>query len=196
MSFRRVLFAASLPLLLAACNGGGTVALELTDAPPDLATLKQVNVTIRAVEVHVAGGSSAADDEGAADKSAPDDKESWQTVTENAGTFDLLALQNDVTAPLGEIDLPDGKITQIRLHIDPDGKNEVIQADGQTCALDLTNVDSTGIKINQAFKALDVPQGGRLKVVVDFDIKESVDRSGDCAYTLNPVLKIKKTAVE
>jgi hypothetical protein len=32
--------------------------------------------------------------------------------------------------------------------------------------------------------------------VVDFDIKESVDQSGDCAYKLNPVLKIKKTAVE
>jgi hypothetical protein len=195
MSLGRALFAASLPLLLAACNGGGAVALEITDAPPDLATLKQVNVTIGAVEVHVAGGSNATD-EGAADGKGAKESESWQTVTESAGTFDLLALQNDVTAPLGEIELPDGKITQIRLHIDPDGKNEVIQTDGQACALDLTNVDGAGIKINHAFKALDVPPDGVLKVVVDFDVKESVDRSGDCAYSLNPVLKIKKTEVE
>ncbi len=175
------LFGAS--FALAGCgNGGAVLALELTDAPPDLATLERVTVTLSAVEVHVVGKDG--------DASKIEEK-SWRRITSTPGTFDLLSLQNDVTAPLGEIEV-DGKITQIRLFIDPNGKNEVVLKTGETCKLDVASVDSTGIKINHPFKAIDAVDGQTTKVVVDFDVKESVDQTGGCAFTLKPVIKIKR----
>lgn len=195
MSLRNVFVLASATTLLAACGGDGTVAIELTDAPPDTATLSHVYVSLAAVEVHVAGSGDDGE-KGKGDVPGAEDGGKWQTINERAGRFDLLALQNDVTASLGELDLPDGRITQIRLFIDESGDNSVITKDGQTCALDLKDVDKTGIKINHPFKAIDVPPGERVRIVVDFDLKESVDQAGACSFALKPVIKIKSSGVE
>jgi hypothetical protein len=206
MSFLRFVPVLSASLLFTACGSstGGTVALELTDAPPDLTTLDKVEVTIGAVEVHVAGGKldnsrSSGHADGKVDgkddvsgHSNVDGGGTWITVTEHAGTFDLLALQNDVTAPLGNFVLPDGKITQIRLFIDPAGRNAAVLKAGDECLLDITKVSKDGIKINHAFKAIDAPSDGQVRVVVDFDVKESVDQKAECSFSLNPVIKIKK----
>jgi hypothetical protein len=206
MSFLRFVPVLSASLLFTACGSstGGTVALELTDAPPDLTTLDKVEVTIGAVEVHVTGGkldnsrsSGHADGkvDGKADVPGHSDVDgggTWVTVTEHAGTFDLLALQNDVTAPLGNFVLPDGKITQIRLFIDPAGRNAAVLKAGDECLLDITGVSKTGIKINHAFQAIDAPSDGKVRVVVDFDVKESLDQKAACSFSLNPVIKIKK----
>lgn len=185
------------PLLLLAC-GSTKVTVELTDAPPDLATLEHVQVTLSRVEVHVAGG-DADDDEADEDDKGSDKHESegddegsgWRTVAAKAGTFDLVALQNDVRAELGELELPSGKITQIRLFIDPNGTNQVVLAGGETCALDLSAVPPTGVKINHPFKALDVEDSSELHLVVDFDLKSSLDQTGSCAFALKPVIKLK-----
>ena len=45
------------------------------------------------------------------DLTSIDKANKWQTLSPKAGGFDLLALQNDVTAKLGELELPEGKIT-------------------------------------------------------------------------------------
>jgi len=196
MLFRKALLLSSASLFLAACGGNGTVAIELTDAPPDTATLSHVYVSLSSVDVHLAGG---ADEGTKEDTRAGEDKGKdggWHTVNPRAGRFDLLALQNDVTASLGELDLPEGKITQIRLFIDEAGENRVMTRDGQSCALDLSNVDKTGIKINHPFKAIDVPAGERVRVVVDFDLKESVDEAGACSFSLNPVIKLKSADLD
>jgi hypothetical protein len=180
---------------LVAC-GSTKVTVELTDAPPDMAALAHVEVTLSRVEVHVADGDDADgdDDEGSkSDSGADDDAGSgWRTVASPAGTFDLVLLQNDVRATLGELELPSGKITQIRLFIDPNGKNQVALQDGQVCALDLSSVPPTGIKINHPFKALDVEDSSELRIVVDFDLKESLDQTGACAFSLKPVIKLKR----
>ncbi len=184
------------PLLLAAC-GGTTVTLELTDAPPATESLAHVYVTLAHVDVHVAGSDDDDDDseEGAeADdgKSKSSEHEAgWRTVTTHGGTFDLVALRNDVRAALGELELPSGKITQIRLFIDPDGKNEVDLTNGTICALDLSKVPPTGVKINHPFKALDVEDSSKLNLVVDFDLTESLDQTAECSFTLKPVIKLK-----
>lgn len=201
MSLRRVLAVASLPLVLAACGGGGNVAIDLTDAPPDVAALDKVEVTLSSVSVHVAQDDAADDgtaDQGSGKDTVEDDgaDSGWVTVTDRGGTFDLLALQNDVTAPIGEVEIPAGKITQIRLHIDEAGRNVVTLKDGTECPMDLSKVNKNGIKINHPFKALEPSQDGTLHVVVDFDLKESVDQAGDCSFKLNPVIKIKKTEVK
>lgn len=199
---------AAVAFALGACNSSHKVTLELTDAPPDTSTIEHVYVTLNHVEVHVAGADDDGADAGAESAKSKDDTETsdggendtsdgedgaggWRTVTPKAGTFDLVALQNDVRAALGELDLPSGKITQIRLFIDGAGKNEVVLTSGETCPLDLSNVPSTGIKINHPFKALDVEDSSKLNLVVDFDLNESLDQGGTCSFTLKPVIKLK-----
>jgi hypothetical protein len=188
------------PFLLVAC-ADTTVTLELTDAPPDIASLEHVFVTIARVEVHVAGTDDDDDDddddgekenEPGAEQDAEDDEGAgWRTVAAPAGTFDLMALRNDVRATLGELELPDGKITQIRLFIDEAGTNEIELVSGETCALDLAGVPPTGVKINHPFKALDVEGSSSIRIVVDFDLRESVDQTGACSFALKPVIKLK-----
>jgi hypothetical protein len=173
------------------------VTLELTDAPPDTSNIEHVYVSLNHVDVHVAGDDANDDAPDAGDASSDDESDTgehdsgWRTVTPKAGTFDLVALQDDVRAALGELELPSGKITQIRLFIDGAGRNEVVLASGQSCPLDLASVPPTGIKINHPFKALDVTDSSKLNLVVDFDLDESLEQAGTCAFTLKPVIKLK-----
>jgi hypothetical protein len=71
------------------------------------------------------------------------------------------------------------------------GKNQVELTSGQVCPLDLASVPPTGIKINHPFKALDVEDSSELNLVVDFDLKESLDQAGTCSFALKPVIKLK-----
>src|SRR5262249_8222281 len=130
----RPLCLAGLPLL-AACGGGGSIVLDLTDAPPDMSRIAHVYITGGAGEAHVVGTGS--DENGDPKDASIDQDDKWRTVTSRAGTFDLVALQNDARAELGELDLLDGKVTQIRLVVDGTGKNTVELKDTHTsCPLD------------------------------------------------------------
>src|SRR5688500_2473543 len=102
-------------LLLAASCGNTTVTLELTDAPPDMTKIEHVFITLDRVEVHVAGDDDDDDDDAKKDVAADDHDGGWRDVPAPESTFDLVALRNDVRASLGELELPSGKITQIRL---------------------------------------------------------------------------------
>jgi hypothetical protein len=175
-------------LAIAGCSNGGTLSLHLTDAPPDTANMSTVIVTLSAAEAHFAGGH-----DGDHDGKAKDDDEDggWIRVTGAPKPYDLLRLQNGLTELVGELALPPGKITQIRLFIDETGTNAVTLKDGSVCPLDLSDVDKKGIKINHPFKALPIKDGRVLEVVLDFDLKESVDQVAPCVYRLKPVIKIK-----
>jgi hypothetical protein len=185
--------------LLVAC-GTTTVHVELTDAPPDTDSIEHVFVSLSRVEAHVAGGDgeNGGDKNDKSDDPADDGDDQgdsgggWRTVTAKAGTFDLLALRNDVRATLGDLELPDGKITQIRLFIAPEARNEVVLVGGQHCALELSGVPPTGVKINHPFKAIDVTTSDEIRVVIDFDAKESLDANGACSFALRPVIKLKQ----
>jgi hypothetical protein len=185
-------FALAPALLLAGGCGNTTVTLELTDAPPDMTKIEHVFITLERVEVHVAGDDDDDDDDAKKGVVDGDDHSAgWRTVPAPDSTFDLVALRNDVRASLGELELPSGKITQIRLFIARGGKNEVVLVDGDTCALDLEQVPTTGIKINHPFKAIDVEDSSKVNLVVDFDLAESVDQVGACEFRLKPVIKLK-----
>ncbi len=183
----------ALALGLGACAGEGRLVLKVTDAPPDTDAMNAVLVTLSGVEAHVVARHDKDDSADKADKDLgkPDKETGWRFLVAPPHTFDLLRLQNGVIETLGELGLPEGKITQIRLHIDQAGPNEVHLTDGRVCLLDLRNVDKTGIKINHPFKALDVAPGRTTEVLIDFDLKESVSKDADCVYRLAPVIKIK-----
>jgi hypothetical protein len=180
------------PLLLMGCGKDTRVTFELTDAPPDTAAIEHVFVTLARVEAHVAGDGDARDEGPGNDDDDDADRQGWHTITPHAGTFDLLSLQNDVRATLGELELPNGKITQIRLFIDESGENRVDRKDGTSCELELSHVPQTGVKINHPFKVLDLEDSSWLRVVIDFDVKDSLDQTDTCAFALKPVIKIKR----
>jgi hypothetical protein len=201
-SLKTSLSLGTIALLVGACSGNGTLALRLTDAPPDLENIAAVTVTLSSAEAHFAGDDDHAEDrdggatkkEDDGDAKKDDDGEGdghWVRVSGAPLTYDLLRLQNGVSELIGEIALPDGKITQLRLFIDEAGPNNVTLKNGQVCALDLGGVDKKGIKINHPFKALELKGGKRVEVVIDLDVKESVEQAGACAYSLKPVIKIK-----
>jgi hypothetical protein len=179
------------PLALAACGRGGTVALELTDAPPNITAIKSVEVTLGKVEIHASHACGGKGDRGGARDQGGEERGEWIAVSESAGTFDLLSLRNDVTAPLGEVEVW-GEIDRIRTHIDTTGKNQVVLQSGQTCALDTSGIGPGGIDIGHAFEPIEAPRGGRATVVVDFDLEQSLDQNGPCSFVLAPVFAIKR----
>jgi hypothetical protein len=181
-------------LAIAGCGNGGALELRLTDAPPDTDNMASAIVTLSAAEAHFAQGHDDVDVNGDGKKDDLDGDHQdggWVRVTGAPLSYDLLRLQNGLSDLIGQIALPPGKITQLRLFIDGSGVNAVTLKDGQTCPLLLDGVDQTGIKIVHPFKALSIKDGRILQVVLDFDLKESVDMTGPCAYHLKPVIKVK-----
>ena len=168
--------------------------LLITDAPLNLANVKSVNVTLSGAQVHLAGQEKTDSESG----KEIDDDGKWQYVQEGSKKLDLMQLRNDATDTLGELDLPDGKITQIRLLLDTSKpeNNQVVFQDGTSCKLDVTGVDAKGIKINHPFKAIGVGSSERTEVKLDFDASESIDdqrsgKAGSCDIRLKPVIKLK-----
>lgn len=186
---KRLMLSALALFALGACSARGSLALRISDAPPDTSKIASVFVTLSKVEVHLADVDETKDGD-PADTSIDGDNK-WVAVPLAAAEFDLIQLQGDATAALSELDLPEGKITQIRLFIDSAGRNEVVLKSGETCAMNVQAISPTGIKINHPFKAYDVKSGMITTVVLDFDLQESVSQEGACSYSLKPVIKIK-----
>jgi len=182
-------------LALAGCSSGGVLELRITDAPPDTDNMATAIVTLSAAEAHFAGGDDDAIHTDGFGPKGDDEKgdhgDSWIRVTGEPLAYDLLRLQNGLSELIGQLALPAGKITQIRLFIDPNGMNAVTLKNGQICPFLLDGVDQTGIKIVHPFKALSIKEGRTLQVTLDFDLKESVDMTAPCVYHLKPVIKIK-----
>jgi hypothetical protein len=190
MKPNKTCFVGLIALALGGCSNAGILSLHLTDAPPDTENMSTVLVTLASAEAHFAGGHDG-DGKGKDDDLDKGENGGWVRVTGPAQTYDLLRLQNGLTELVGDLALPEGKITQIRLFIDEAGPNTVTLKDGRVCPLDLKDVDKTGIKITHPFKALPIREGRTLEVVLDFDLKESVDMTAPCVYQLKPVIKIK-----
>lgn len=190
LSLRSLALVLFSPVALTAC-GVGSVAIELTDAAPVLDDLQSVEITLGRVEVHAYCSCNDGDD---AQMAADDERGEWITVNEKVGTVDLLDLQNDVTKPLGEVDVG-GKINRIRMHIDAGGTNRVVLKDGQACALAISDVAAGGVDVNE-FEAFEPPRGGRSTVIVDFDINASLDQTDACSFVLDPSLRIKRIDAE
>ncbi len=152
---------------LVACGGEGTLKLSLTDAPLDGATA--VNVAIDEVAVHHAGGGA----------------KGWEVVSDEDRTFNLLELQNGVTAALGSATLAEGKVTQLRLVLAAAG-HSLVNGAGEH-ALTIPSGEETGVKLTGCFE---VVAGETLELTVDFEADASVSGDDASGYTLRPVIKL------
>jgi post-segregation antitoxin (ccd killing protein) len=120
----------------------------------------------------------------------------WNDITLAGTTFNLLALQGNVTQVLGGLDLPSGVLTQIRLFIDPNGTNNVVLADSTVCTLDVNSVIGRGVRINEAFPHTLLADGNTNHFTVDFDVQNSLSQDGPCAFSLRPVFHLRHHAVD
>jgi len=180
MMFSRVLrsmLAAALTMVAAGCGstsgGTGTLAIELVDAPsPDV---KGIVVTIDSVTVH-------------------SEQAGWVTVAHGPITVDLLTLQN-VGMQLGEVSLPAGTVTQIRLIL-ADGPQYVVLADGSHDDLKTPSGQESGLKLSGQFT---VSACNKHTITLDFDGKNSIeyhDTPSPNGWILRPVIRVKAEADE
>jgi hypothetical protein len=182
--------------------GGGNVAVEVErDAATDGTSLSEleaaqsVRLPIAEVRLHLANEGTS------------DDQGGWHTLPLETREVDLLALPIDGSVFLGDLSLPAGKITQIRLRLAATGgegverviSGAVTEAAGSTCDLIVpASAWEQGVKIVHPFKLIDVDPAQRVALVLAFSLQDASRSSeaGGCAWRLRPVLKLKKPAVE
>ena len=145
----------------------GHITMLLTDAPGDYL---EVNVDIQKASVHYANGNS------------------WVDLNTNAGVYDLLTLQNNLTAVLvNNTQVPSGRVSQIRLLL---GANSSVKlsADSSVHMLTVPSAYTSGVKINVNTQ---MPSQNSVTITLDFDADASVVKEGNGGYTMKPVIKVK-----
>ncbi len=180
---------------LAGCGGGGggdagggiggtgsalgTLRLSLTDAPA--CGYEAVNISVERVRVH-------------ASAAAGDGDSGWhEIVLDPARRIDLLSLTNGVLVELGEVALPAGKYTQLRLILAANGgaapfANSVVPNGAAETALTTPSAQQSGLKLNVN---IDVPADKVADFVLDFDACKSVVKRGNSgSYNLKPVVTV------
>jgi len=144
-------------LVLTGCQGlgpqMGTVTLHLTDAPG--ASFRSATVWVSKVEL--------------VGDTAP------TTIADTAATYDLLSLQNGVTALLGSKTIPTGSYEQLRLIVDSarvvfDSGLHLANGD-TTASLRVPSGMETGIKVNFGEPLRVTPS--QTDIVVDFNVSQS-----------------------
>lgn len=167
----KILTAALAAVALLGCGsqtGTGTFAVQMVDAPNT--NVKSIFVTVNEVDVM---------------------QESKGEVSLFKGplTVDLLTLK-DTTQPLGQIELPVGKVNQIRLVL-ADGPQYVVLTDGTQVPLVTPSGQESGVKLVGDFP---VNECSKHTVTLDFDGENSImahPAQQGSEYILRPVVRVK-----
>jgi hypothetical protein len=156
---------AVLAFFIASCSSENTARLEvrLTDSPGDY---EEVNIDIQAVQVNASEGNAG-----------------WVSLDIEEGVYDILELTNGIDTLLGAIELPAGKIEQIRLVL---GSNNSVKVDGETYSLSTPSGQQSGLKLNLH---ADLVEGITYKILLDFDAARSIVARGNGTYSLKPVIR-------
>jgi hypothetical protein len=142
-----------------------TVEVRLTDAPGDF---EEVNIDIQDVQVNADSSSSGG----------------WMSLdVKNKGVYNLLKLTNGLDTLLGDIQLPEGKISQIRLIL---GTNNSVKAGGVSTVLKTPSAQQSGLKI-QVHTSLKA--GVNYIITLDFDAARSIVTAGNGSFNLKPVIR-------
>lgn len=176
-------------LVLAACGGGGggggdagstgTLRLALTDAPA--CGYDAVNITVEKVRVHQSS-------------TAGENDAGWSEIALSpARRVNLLTLTNGVLLELGQMPLPAGKYTQLRLVLATNGgaqplANSVVPTGSAEVALKTPSGQQSGVKANVN---IDIAANQMADFVLDFDACKSVVTAGNSGqYLLKPVVSV------
>lgn len=154
--------------LFFSCNNANEATsfleVRLTDAPGDY---DEVNIDIADVQVN------SGSDEGG-----------WKSLEVNKGVYDLLKLTNGIDTLLGKIELPAGRVSQVRLVL---GTNNSLKVNGQSVLLSTPSAQQSGLKLQVN---ADLVEGITYKLLLDFDAARSVVKAGASGkYNLKPVIR-------
>jgi len=157
----------------------GNLSVLLTDWPILDKEVTAVNIKVTKVEVRQIAEEN--DDAG------------WIPITlsEPSEEFNLLELQNGITTPLADADIPVGTYTELRLHVIEENTIE-FKDDETRFTLKIPSGTSSGIKIKYTFT---ISEGGWTVITLDFDAQQSVKAVGDgddAEYQLHPVIRVKE----
>ncbi len=141
-----------------------TVQIRLTDAPGDF---QEVNIDVQGVEVNSTSGNDG-----------------WTVLSANKGIYNLLKLTNGLDVLLGQVDLPAGKLSQVRLILGP---NNTVKISGVIIALNTPSAQQSGLKLKVN---ADLKAGVLYKLLLDFDASRSIVSTGSGKYNLKPVIRV------
>lgn len=118
-------------------------------------------------------------------KASTDASESeWQTLAiPRTGIYNLLNFKNGLDTLLGSIQLPAGRISQLRLIL---GSNNSVVLNGVSYPLTTPSAQQSGLKL--AINA-DLLSGIDYKIWIDFDAARSIVQTGSGSYNLKPVIR-------
>jgi hypothetical protein len=157
-------------LLVWSCSdsetGTAKIQVSLIDAPADYDAVK---IDIQDVQLNASG----------------DEENGWQSLeSADMGIYDILKLTNGEEAFLGELELPEGSLSQIRLIL---GSNNELSIGGETVPLTVPSGSQSGLKLNVN---ADISAGITYKLIIDFDAAKSIVSSGNSnKYNLKPVIR-------
>ena len=143
------------------------LSIYLTDAP---GAYDAVNIDIVSVQI----------------KSSSDQGDGgWQELPINAGIYNLLEFTNGMDTLLSSVELPAGKVSQLRLIL---GHNNTIVVSGTTLELPLVTPSAytSGLKFNIH---ADLLGGIEYKLWIDIDCARSIVYTGNYTYKLKPVIR-------
>jgi len=185
---------AGILLLTTACNqlsksdvatGNGTVVMKLTDAPFPVSMVDKAMVTIDKIEIRSAGTTTSAGAE-------TDNESQYTVVSEKVQEFNLLDLQNGITADLLEMEIGPGSYDLIRMHVTA---SKVILKDGTAFDMKIPSGMQSGLKIKLNPKLV-VESGVVNEVLIDFDVSKSFmvmgnskTKNGIKGFMFKPVLR-------
>ncbi len=138
----------------------GKLVVKLTDAPFPVDLVEKAMVTIDKIEIRSTTDSL---------------RDKFIVLSEKTQQFDLLDLQNGITADLLEMQIDTGSYDLIRMHV-VEGK--VTLKDGTTFNLKIPGGSASGLKI-RIEPALVVEGGVTNEVLLDFDVSKSFTVQGN-----------------
>ena len=145
-------------------NTSVPVRIYLTDNPT---AYDEVNVEIVGVQVKTSK-----------------DTTKWYSLQANVAVYNLLTLQNGVTAVLAQGDVPQSVLKEIRFIL---GTNNTVKVNGQTYPLQTPSAEDSGLKIK-----IDKHLQETLNTfTLDFDAELSIKDEGNGIYKLEPTIKYK-----
>ncbi|NBB75635.1 MAG: DUF4382 domain-containing protein [Bacteroidetes bacterium] len=163
----------------------GTLHVHLTDAPGDLL---EAHVTITRVAIVPTEDSASGDAEDGG----------IEVLSEDSMSVDLLTLQNGVTEALGEIEIPAGDYSQIRLVTSKEASVYYEDANGekQEAELKLPSASETGIKVNLPAFTID-EASDEVEITLDFNVEDSFVQRGQGmgSYLFKPVVHTESMSI-
>lgn len=172
-------------------EGKGTLALMLTDAPFPVSLVDKTLVTIDKIEIRSTIASTASS---TTTTTAGADSEALYSVlySGEGKVFDLLDLQNGITAELMNMEIAIGSYDLIRMHVK---KSEVVLKDGTIYDMKIPSDVTGGIKI-KITPELVIEDGVESEVLLDFDVSKSFITQGNLksaqgikGFLFNPMLR-------